>query len=274
MKNDIHPHFKSGKNKYNTGLSENNFRRIAERGFGDPYNAYPHAMTWHKGHLYVGTTRANLAYRGRWRYETDQRLLGEIWPVRIPVGLFDFDLRAEIWRYHPPADEWKRVFKSPLVKGIDGFDVPLSIGFRAIISFKGTSDPKAVLYIPTWGSHQTPEAVMLRSEDGAHFEISSEPGLGFPDPYKPRAIRAFTTYKGRVFIAPAVGAKRMEPNTSGFMVILVSEDPASARWEFASEPHFGDPNNMTVFHMAEYNGFLYAGTMNVNEGVPGLENGR
>ena len=37
---------------------------------------------------------------------------------------FDNDLRAEIWRYYPPTDQWSRVFVSPLVRGVDGFDVP------------------------------------------------------------------------------------------------------------------------------------------------------
>ncbi len=254
-----------GSDNYGSGLSEYNFRKIASHGFGDPYNAYPHSMTWFKDHLYVGTTRACLAYRGKWRTE-DKELLGRIWPVKIPDGLFDIDLRAEIWRYHPPTDKWDRVYISPFVKGVDGFDVPLVIGFRCMTSFQGRSDSSPALYIPTFGSHQTPMAVMLRSTDGLNFEIVSEPGLGFPDPYKPRGVRALTSFNGRLYTSPAVGQKRKDNNKAEFMSIMVTDDPLNEKWQLACEPHFGDYNNLTVFDMAEFNGFLYAGTLNVNDG--------
>ena len=249
------------------GLNLRDFRKIAPSGFGDPYNAYPHSMLWFKDHLFVGTTRANLAYRGKWHADKDPQWLGEIWPVKIPDGLFDIDLRAEIWRYHPPSNQWTRVYRSPLVKGLEGFDVPLSIGFRAMAEFKGPSDPEPALYVPTWGSHQTPTTVMLRSVDGATFDVVSEPGLGLPDP-KPRALRGLVPFKGRLFTSPAVGAKRREPNIAGKgnMVVLTSNDPAGGKWELAAEPHFGNPNNLTVFHMGVFNDHLYAGTLNINEG--------
>lgn len=250
----------------NSGLTFRNFRKIAPNGFGNPYNTYPHSMAWFRDHLYVGTSRANLAYRGRWYSEDNSELLGKIWPVEIPKGLFDIDLRAEIWRYYPPTGKWSKVFTSPIVRGVDNFDVPLSIGFRSIAVFKGACDSSETLYVPTWGSHQTPQSVMLRSTDGENFEIRTHRGLGFPDPYKPRAVRALISFKDKLFAAPAIGGKRKEPNTSGFMIILVSSDPASGKWELACEPGFGNPNNHTVFQMSKFNGYLYAGTLNVNEG--------
>jgi ubiquinone/menaquinone biosynthesis C-methylase UbiE len=256
-----------GYNPSDPGLSADHFRKIASRGLGDPYNGYPHAMTWFTDYLYVGTSRANLHYRGRWRAEKGGEALGKVWPVKIPEGdLFDIDLRAQIWRYHPPTNQWEKVFVSPLTRGIDGFDVPLSIGFRSMIPFQGLSDPAPALYVPTWGSHQTPESVMLRSDDGLNFEIVSEPGLGFPDPYQPRAIRGLVSFKGLLFAAPAAGQKRAEPNTSGFMVIFVTSDPVRGDWKLACEPHFGDPQNLTAFDLAEFNGYLYAGTANLQEG--------
>lgn len=249
-----------------TGLTAANFWKTSPNGFGDPYNAYPHCMAWFRDHLYVGTTRANLAYRGRWRSEEGGEGLGQMWPVRIPEGLFDIDLRAEIWRYSPPTQEWSKVYVSPLVVGIDGFEVPLTIGFRAMTPFQGKSDPEPVLYIPTWGSHQTPYAVMLRSVDGVHFEEVSDPGLGFPDPYQPRGVRGLVPFKGRLFSSPASGPQRKQQNTSGNMVIMESADPASGKWHLACEPGFRNPNNLTVFELCPFNGYLYAGTFNVNEG--------
>jgi len=248
------------------GLIRNDFRKIAPNGFGDPYNTYAHSMVWFQDHLYVGTSRANLAYRGRWRAERDGEGLGEIWPVRIPKGLFDIDLRAHIWRYNPLTGHWANVYTSPLVTGVDGFEVPLSIGFRTMVEFQGASDRSPALYVPTWGSHQTPEGIMLRTVDGLHFEVVSEPGFGFPDQYKPRALRGMVSLNGRIFASPATGRKRGEPNTAGFMVILESSDPAQGKWQLACEPHFGNPNNLSVFEMVTFKGYLYAGTLNVNEG--------
>ena len=247
------------------GLVRKDFRKIAPNGFGDPYNAYPHGMTWFQDHLYVGTTRANLANRSKQVASKTPDRLGEIWPVRLPKSYFDNDLRAEIWRYYPPTDQWSRVFVSPLVRGVDGFDVPLSVGFRCMIPFQGLSDSVPALYVPTWGSHQTPTTYMLRSIDGVNFEIVSEPGQCIPE-HKPRSLRGLVSFKGYLFTSPVVGQKRLDPNIAGFMVILVSSDPARGDWRLACEPHFGDPNNLSVFHMTTFNGYLYAGTLNVNEG--------
>lgn len=249
------------------GLTSAQFLKVACNGFGDSYNCYPHAMTWFNEHLYIGTTRANLHYRGRWRAEQKAETLGEIWPVKIPEGgLFDIDLRAQIWRFNVETGKWKKVFTSPLVTGLDGFEVPLSIGFRSIISYKGKNDSVPALYIPTWGSHQTPESVMLRSADGENFEIVSEPGLGFPDPYQPRAVRAFYVFKDKLFASPAAGRKRAEPNFSGYTVIFVTDDPAGGKWELACDPCFGDPNNLTIFQLVAFNDYLYAGTGNLFDG--------
>lgn len=267
MPETIKKHTISSEPSNSFGLTSAQFRKVAPNGFGEAYNCYPHAMTWFNEHLYVGTTRANLHYRGRWRAEQKAENLGSIWPVKIPEGgLFDIDLRAQIWRYNLKTDEWKKVFTSPYVRGIDGYDVPLSIGFRSITSYKGTNDDGPALYIPTWGSHQTPESVMLRSKDGDTFEIVSEPGLGFPDPYQPRAVRAFYVFKDKLFASPTVGRKRAEPNFSGYTVIFVTDNPAGGQWELACTPCFGDPNNLTIFQVTQFNGYLYAGTGNLFDG--------
>ena len=248
------------------GLNTNNFKMVASNGFGDAHNGYPHAMIWFGGLLIVGTTRAGLAYRGRWLSETNPERLGQLWPVRIPEELFGFDLGAEIWAYNPVTQHWIRRFKSPIVRGIDEIDVPLTIGFRAMVIFQGPKDKKPCLYIPTWGSHQTPKAVMLRTEDGITFDIVSQPGLGFPDPYQPRAVRGLVEFNGRLFGSPAVGAQRMKPNSAGSLMILTTTDPASNHWDLASSPHFDDFNNLTAFHMAVYNDHLYVSTLNEREG--------
>ena len=247
------------------GLTVKDFQRVASNGFGDPYNAYPHAMNWYNGHLYVGTTRANLALRGFSHIRKNlHSSLGKIWPVKIPKDMWDLDLRSEIWRYSPDAKKWSKVFTSPMVMGKDGFEVPMCIGFRAIISFQGLSDSAPALYIPVWTNHQWPEPIILRSEDGQNFEVIkvSLPGNN----YQLRVLRGLVSFKGRLFASPAMGPQRDAPNIAGAMVILESSNPGGGDWRLACEPSFGNPNNFTVFHMATFNDHLYAGTLNINEG--------
>ncbi|MBP6700189.1 MAG: methyltransferase domain-containing protein [Halioglobus sp.] len=247
------------------GLIERDFARVAEYGFGDPQNTYPHSMVWFRDHLYVGTSRGNLAHAGKQRLVKTGLDSVEIWPVPLPVESFDIDLRAEIWRYDPRRNEWVRLFQAPWVTGKDGYDVPLSIGFRTMAVYQGKSDPVPVLYCPTWGSHQTPYTTLLKCVDGEHFSVVSEPGMGMPDP-KPRCLRGFVIFRNKLFTSPGMGQARMHSNTAGFMTIMVSDDPSKDKWDYACEPHFGNPNNQTAFQLAVFNDHLYAGTLNVNEG--------
>jgi len=247
------------------GLTTNNFRKIAPNGFGDPLNCYPHSMIWFRDHLYVGTTRANLANRGIQITSKNPDRLGSIWPVEIPDDSLSNDLRAQIWRYYPPADNWSRVYTSPMIKGVEGNDVPLSLGFRTMALFQGRSDPAPALYVPTWGAFFNPNTVMLRSGDGENFEAVSEPGQCVPD-HKLWGLRGMVAFKNRLFVSPAAGKGRHESNTADFTGVLASADPARGDWQLTCEPYFGDPSNFSVFHMAVFNGYLYAGTLNINEG--------
>ena len=248
------------------GLSAAHFRRVAAAGLGNGANAYAHSMIWFRDHLYVGTTKANLANRALQIAQlTPERLEAGVWPVPIPNTYWENDLRAEIWRFHPPSGEWKQLYVAPMVEGIDGFPVPLCVGFRSMVVFQGPSDRAPALYVPTWGSHQTPSSLLLRSEDGEHFEFVSEPGAAVPE-HKPRSIRGFVPFKGYLFASPVVGQARFEPNVAGHMVLLACTDPVRGDWQRACAPGFGDPNNVSVFQMAVFHDHLYAVTMNINEG--------
>lgn len=250
---------------YETKLSRRDFRKIAPNGFGDGYNSYPHSMTWFKNHLYLGITRATLIARGYHRSVYYPETIGEIWPVRIPKNLHsEVDLGAQIWQYNPSSGILNRVYVSPRVKGKDGFDVPVSVSFRAMTLFQGKSDEQQAMYVPTFATFQRPETQMLRSTDGINFDFVSEPGLGLPNP--PRALRAFVPFNGRLFMSPSMGQKQWQHNIADEMIILDSPDPANGGWRVSCEPYFGNKNNITVFHMAVFKDHLYAGTMNVNEG--------
>jgi ubiquinone/menaquinone biosynthesis C-methylase UbiE len=247
------------------GLNSTNFKQLARQGFGDLLNGYAHSMAWFHDYLYVGTTRANLVllHEGN---KAVSGLIGEtFWPVKVPKDIWELDLGSQIWRYNPKTNGWCKIFSAPRVKGLNEKDVPISVSFRVMTVFQGESDPSPALYVPTWATSQWPQTVMLRSIDGIKFEMVSEPGLGLSDP-KPRALRALVPFKGRLFTAPAMGQERGSPNAAGRMVVLTSSDPYRGQWQLACEPHFGDCNNLSVFHMAPFKDFLYAGTLNTAEG--------
>jgi len=174
-------------------------------------------------------------------------------------------MAAQIWRYDPRKDSWKKVFTAPQVKGIDGYDVPLAWGLRGMAVYQGLSDSEPALYIPATAPSQRPEAVLFRTRDGEHYEIVSEPGLGLTNP-TPRSIRGIRPFKDWLFIAPAMGAERGQTCTFGSAVILVSKDPDSGKWEMANPPNFGNPNNVAVFTMAAVKDSVYAGTTNIQDG--------
>ncbi|MFH1417788.1 MAG: class I SAM-dependent methyltransferase [Planctomycetota bacterium] len=248
------------------GLSEGCFKRISVRGFGDPYNAYPHSMVWYRDHLYVGTSRNNFVMV-KVTVDDGVRLANlAVWPVYKPDNLQDImkTLRAEIWRYDPTDESWSQVFRSPLVQAPSGIEVPSCVSFRTMATFQGASDSEPVLYVPTRPTSHTPESVMLRSINGTDFEVISEPGYGL-DP-KPKGIRALMPFRDRLFAAPAEGPARGRGNIAAVMLVLASSDPAVGKWDLACEPDFGDPTNKTVFALAPFNGFLYAGTVNIGQG--------
>lgn len=247
-------------------LTSADFRKVAPNGFGDPANAYAHSMAWFRNHLFVGTTRANLANRAlQIAKNTPERMATGTWPVPIPKTYWENDLRAEIWRLEPRSGAWSKVYTAPLVTGKDGFEVPLSVGFRSMTVHQGRSDSAPALYVPTWASHQTPTSLMLRSEDGAEFRVVSEPGAAVPE-NKPRSIRGALSFNRYLVVSPVVGQARFEPNIAGRTVLLASDDPGCGTWMPACEPGFGDPNNVSAFQMAIFNGHLYAGTLNIHEG--------
>jgi len=243
-------------------LTARNFRKISQNGFGDQLNAYPHSMMWFKNHLYVGTTRANLHLLWFTMGENVNRF--SVWPVDHPNDPYDLDLRAQIWRYHPASGTWERVYISPMLMGKEGFEVPLSIGFRGITVFQGKHDSEPALYCTTWASSKGPGPVMLRSVDGLHFDQVGKPGLGDPTV---RTIRSVVPFQEKLFVSPTGTSKgKYLANIPDRMVVMVSEDPERGDWQLACEPFFGDTTNRGIFDMAVFNGYLYAATTNSADG--------
>ncbi|NOY53052.1 MAG: hypothetical protein GXP58_05450 [Deltaproteobacteria bacterium] len=237
------------------GFSSKDFHLVAREGFGHGLNNYAHSMAWFRDHLYVATTRGNFPLmKARLPIGLDP------WPVPCPEDPFDLDLGAEIWRYDPVEAEWERVFKSPIIRGSHGKPIPRELGYRGMITYRDPGRYEDALYVSTWSPAKGPGPLLLRSEDGVHFEAVCEPGLiGLPV----TTIRSLTEFRGRLFTT-AAGSRGGNPNVSGHSVIYESRDPLSGGWQPVSERGFGDPGNQTVFEMAGLGDHLYAGTLNLD----------
>lgn len=240
------------------GLSRNDFRQITPNGFGDGHNSYPHSMAWHRDHLYVGVTRANMCMLKA--SKIPKRF--PFWPVECPDDLYELDMRARIYRHDPVSGDWREVFRSPMIAGMNGSPIPRDMGYRGMAIFQGESDPEPALYVSTYASARGPGAMILRSLDGEEFIPVSKPGLvELPT----NSIRTLTPFKGRLFTAPT-GRAGGQPNTSGIAVIYESRDPIKGGWHPVNAPGFGDPDNVVVFEMTAFGDHLYAGTGNIRQG--------
>jgi cyclopropane fatty-acyl-phospholipid synthase-like methyltransferase len=240
------------------GLNESDFRKIAERGFGDGLNSYAHTMAWFQDQLFVGTTRANLALV---RVVNPNGL--RVWPVEIPEDIYDLDLKASIWRYSPHSLRWQQVYVSPMVPGTKGKSVPRDIGYRGMVVFQGRSDPIPALYAANWAAARAGMApVILRSLDGEAFEEFMQPRMDTSI----LSYRSLLSHNGSLFTSPT-GKLQMTMNMSDLPAVLESQDPTSEAWQAVSQLGFGDENNTSVFEMQVFNGHLYAGTLNPKEGL-------
>jgi hypothetical protein len=242
-------------------LSLGHFRKIAGTGFGDGRNTYAWSCAWFHDHVYIGTNRHVLVVSKK---RIPVQVPYAVYPVPIPEGDEFLDQRSEIWRYNPRTEVWQRVFRSPLIEGLQGRLAPLAGGFRNMAVFQGKSDPAPVIYTIPGCTSRGIGPVLLRSEDGEHFEVASEPGLGLGDA-NVISYRGAVPLKGRLFISPAA-SRGGHVNTSYNLTVLCSDDPVSGRWEVSNPGTFGDPTNFGIFDMAACNGYLYAGLINVRHG--------
>jgi hypothetical protein len=245
------------------GLRFRDFKNLAMGGFGDANNCYAHSMSWFQDHLYVGTTRANLCM-------LKNSVSGSIisidnWPVDCPHRPYESEFersqgRAEIWRYSPATGQWAKVYRAPLVTGSHGEPMSRDLGYRGMVQFKGESDRSLCLYLTNWSRSNGDGPTLLRCEDGETFEEASQPKFG---DMRVNSIRTLVPFNGRLFVAPT-GSGKGNPNVS-LPVIYKSSDPRRGGWRLSNQIAFGDNTNRVIFEMAEFNGYLYAGTGN-NEG--------
>lgn len=245
------------------GLKRDDFRMINRSGFGDGLNHYAHSMAWFENNLYVGITRATM--HANYINHPRPNLLP--YPVDCPNDIREVERRTEIWRYNPRIDQWRRVYKAPMVRGRDGSDWPRYLGLRGMAVFQGASDGKPCIYVSTWSPIMTDPPDILRSEDGLTFAPTARP------PFAPtvRSFRTLQLFNGRIHTSPTSTGRmnlsnallrQSEDSVSGDATIYATDDITSGKWEATNEEGFGDTGNDTVFEMAEFNGQLYAGTVN------------
>ncbi len=246
------------------GLNRRDFHKIAHGGLGDGHNNYAHSMTWFRGKLYIGTTRSNLcSLKLQSAYS---HLPFQIWPVECPDNLDDLyrlDRRAQIWCFDPASGRWAMVFRAPLVDGKDGGQVPREFGYRAMVVFKGDSDPAPALYISAWAPGRAPGGLILRSYDGIEFLPVTDYGILEPPISTTRCLAAF---KGRLFFSPTArrGSDGGQQNTAGLPRIFETHDPAAKVWTPVNRPGFGEPGNLGIFTMCSLDDQFYAGTFNLS----------
>jgi len=237
------------------GLGKSDFKLIAAGGFGDGHNSYAHSMAWFNDRLYVTTMRNNFALmRARLAIGL------HTWPVETPVDPFALDMRAEIWAYDPLTDQWERAFKAPTIIGSHGKPIAREISYRSICVYRPDASTKPAMYVGTWSPARGPGPLILRTEDGLHYEPTCEPGLvGLPV----TTIRALVTFKGRMFTTPA-GSRGGNTNVSGHAVVYESRDPARGGWMPINDFGFGDLDNKSLHEICACGDYLYVGTLNNN----------
>ncbi len=239
-----------------SGLCAADFTRIAANGFDDPENSYAHSMVCFQNCVYVGTLRN--AFPLLKLFPPADPPVMDPWPVRTVEKVEDLNLLAQIWRYDLARKQWEKVFTSPVIPRHNGQPAPRDIGYRGMAVFRGRRDASPGLFVSTISTVlRGTAALILRSEDGEHFEAVSEPGLGNPNVSTFRSLIAFDD---RLFVAPV--GEGTTWNTTCKSVIMRSADPVGGSWEPACIPGFGDPTNNGVFELAVFNDHLYAGTFN------------
>src|SRR5690349_3415031 len=93
------------------GLSGADFTRIAAHGFGDPQNAYCHAMAYFRDQVYVGTTRHSMALLKLFP-PLDAPAMHP-WPVQVPDSVQELDMQGQIWRWSCSSAQWEKVHTAP-----------------------------------------------------------------------------------------------------------------------------------------------------------------
>jgi hypothetical protein len=240
-------------------LQAQDFRTIASQGLGDRQNTIPWSMAFFRGALYVGTGRASFCITSASLDYWMQRLHGyppERPDVECTPDARDLPLQAEIWRYRPEEAVWDRVYQSPEDVPLDGEPgsfVPRDVGFRGMTVLV-EPDGTETLYVGGVSARslfgpKLPPPRILRSTDAETFEpVPQDPGTLFGD-ISAAGFRTLLSHGARLYAIASNGLL-------GYGVLMESEHPADGNDSF----RIVSPPGVTVFEIASFNGFLYAGS--------------
>jgi hypothetical protein len=282
-------------------LEAKDFIKVASAGFGDPHNSHAWSMDWFQGRLYVGTSRDILwlfARMGNYTYLdpfpvplpplAEMDLRAQIWRYTPATGAWDKVYTSPLstpslrcitttlpWRQLlrarrmlNPQAHWRRT--EMVIRGLLGIwreggragfmgDIPRDMGYRSMAVYTDQHGTEA-LYVVGIGL----EGHILRTIDGSTFEVLTKFSLSQNIAF---GFRPLVSLRGRLYTS-TVGAA-MLPNISAYPTVLETDDPARGAvdptvWRPVSAPGFGDPDNIAIFEMAEFQDHLYAGTGNLN----------
>ncbi len=229
------------------GHERGDFGRIADGGFDDPMNTYPWSMAAFDGELYVGTAR-NFPWQ---LIEFLEFLFGgllDFVPFISPTGdigehQWAEDMRAEIWRNR----SWEQVYQSPVVGGPPYY--PRESGFRQMVTFNGE------LYAAKGGLSASGGDLVLKSADGNTWELVETP------PEMGTDSRAMAFHNGRLYVG--TGADDLFGGEAQIWAYPSNPTP----WERVADFSDVQPySNTAVVSLASFNGHLYAGTQNIENG--------
>ena len=242
-------------------LRAENFTKIASGGFGDHTSRIVQAMAWFKGALYVGTGGRSLNPMGL--SDAAMEKLGPFARAAISSGAAPAG--ASIWRHDPPTGAWTRVFEAPLMDHL-GRQVPRDRNIRASLVWREAGGTEA-LYFGV--SAMKGRLRLIRTVDGLTFEEGATSGLGLPEGADIPSIRSLVAAGGKVFSSPVgmiEGRGMLDDNMSAFPMVFCARHPFATDWQPVSAPGFGNPDNLSVNEIAELDGWLYAGTLNIRTG--------
>lgn len=229
------------------GLCQQDFTQVALNGF-DPvdqeadYNDYAWSMEYFKpdgrgtaGHVYVGTWNRVQMWKGFQEHV-------EVFP--------------EIRRYRPDLSPtaWETVLDTRDL-ALDAHNRPH--GFRFLKTYRNESDGRRYLYAGGRGDTTT----LWRSETG-------EPGTWecFWNLDREGSIRSMAVHRGLLYLAffndyAMLGGMGLKADQQAVILATDGEDV----WT-VSDDGFGNGNNVGIFTIESFNGWLYAGTQNPAQG--------
>ncbi len=224
----------------------NTFMPVSEQGFDATdnrrdFNDYPWSMVHYdplddgRGYIYVGT--------GNSMMNLIMDRLG------INVSVSPLKRPPEIRRF--PVDQdtasWERIFDYRDIETEDQWETS---GIRALATYTAASDGTPYIYAGTLGTRPA----LWRSatgDNGTWEKVLSVPVEG--------SIRALAEHNGLLYIA--VTHEFLDPPPPGELYVTDGQTVS-----LVNDDGFGNEKNSGVFSLASFNGWLYAGTSNREQG--------